>query len=84
MLNSTKVLVISTPFFTDMLHETRIRIGDVSVQANESACNFGVMFDGSFEMSSHMQLRHLRSIKDTLIWDSLDEVTFISFPPGVL
>ena len=38
----TEVLVISTSFFTDRLHETCIRIGDTSVQVNESTRNFEI------------------------------------------
>jgi len=80
----TEVLVISTPYFTDRLHETHLRIGDANVQASESARNLGVIFDNTLDMSNHiktvcrasfMQLRHLRSIKDTLTRDSLEKVT---------
>ena len=52
----TKVLVISTPCFTDRLHhETQLRIGDAGVQASESPRNLGVIFDNNFDMSNHMK-----------------------------
>ena len=51
----TNVLVISTPFFTDRLHETHVRIGDAIVQASESAHNLDVIFDNSLEMSNHIK-----------------------------
>ena len=54
----TEVLVTSTPSFTDRLHETRIKIRDTSVQASESACNLGVIFDNSLEMSSRLFVGH--------------------------
>ena len=49
-VDKTEVLVISTAFFTDRLHETHITIGDGSIQACESARNPGVIFDDSLEM----------------------------------
>ena len=85
----TEVLVITTPYFTDKLKETNLRVGDASVRASESACNLGVMFDNTLDMSHHiktvcrasfMHLRHLRSIKDAPTHDSYEKVihTFIS------
>ena len=87
--HNREVLAISSPFFSDKLHETHIRIGDASIQASESAHNFGVIFGSSLEMSNHvktvcrvsfMQLRLLRCIKDNLTQDLLEKVThaFIS------
>ena len=69
--DKTEVLVLSTLFFSDRLHEIHIIIGNASVQAGESVRNLGVIFDSSPEMSNHtrrvcrvsfMRLRHLRSI----------------------
>ena len=51
----TEVLVISTPDFTDKLKETHWKIGDASVRASESACNPGVMFDNTHDMSDHIK-----------------------------
>ena len=79
--DKTEVLVISLPPFIERLHETHIRIGYANVQASESARNHGVIFDNGLVCRiSFMQLRHLRSIKDTLTQDSLEKFThaFIS------
>ena len=51
----TEVLVISTPYFTDKLKETNLRVGDASVRANESARNLVVMFDNTLDMSDHIK-----------------------------
>ena len=51
----TEVLVISTPYFTDRLHETKLRIDDTGVQASESARNLGVIFDNNLDMSNHIK-----------------------------
>ena len=51
----TEVLVISTPYFTERLHETHLIIGDDSVQASESARNLGVIFDNTLDMSNHIK-----------------------------
>ena len=78
------LVIITTPYFTDRLHETQQRIGDAGVPANESASNLGVIFDTNLDMSNHIktvcrssftQLRPLRSIKYTLTHDSLEKVT---------
>ena len=47
----TEVLVISTPYRTDRLHE----IGDIGVQVGESACNLCVIFDNNLDMSNHIK-----------------------------
>ena len=52
--DKTEVLAISTPLFTHRLHETCIKIGDVRVEASESACSRGVIFNNSLEMSNHI------------------------------
>ena len=40
----TEILLISTPYVTDDLHETQLRIVDAGVQGSESARNLGVIF----------------------------------------
>ena len=82
----TEVLFISTPYFTDMLKEYNLRVGDATVRAIESARNIGVMFDSNLDMSDNIKsvcrasfshLRNLRSIKDTLTHDKLENVTHV-------
>ena len=43
----TEVVIISTPYFTDRLHEAQLRIGDAGVQARESARKLGMIFDNT-------------------------------------
>ena len=50
-----EVLVISTPYFTDRLHETQLRIGDAGVQAIESARKRGVIIDNNLDKSNHIK-----------------------------
>ena len=52
-LNEEKieVLVIPNSYYTDRLHETELRIGGAGVQASESACNLGMLFDSHLDMS---------------------------------
>ena len=51
----TKSCVIFTPYVTDRLHETQIRIGDAGVQENDSARNIGVIFENNPDMSNHIK-----------------------------
>ncbi len=51
----TEVLVISTPYFTEKLKESHLRVGDASVRARESAHNIGVMFDNNLDMSDYIK-----------------------------
>ena len=78
MMRKTEVLVISTHYLVERLHETQLRIDDTGVEASESAHNLGVIVDNNLEMTNRIktvctasftQLRHLRSIKDTLSRD---------------
>ena len=66
--------------FTDGLQETHLRVIDASVRTSESAGNVGLIFDKTFDMSTSRLFVGLRSIKDTLIYGSLEKVihAFIS------
>ena len=50
---SREKLEVSTPYFSDRLQVTPLRIGDASVKASESAHNHGVIFDNNLDMSEH-------------------------------
>ena len=50
-----KVLVISTPSFTDRLHETQLTIGDAGVQDIESGHNISMIFDNNLDMSNRIK-----------------------------
>ena len=80
----TEVLVFSFPYFTGMLQQPHLQTGYASVRASDLACNLGVLFVNTLDISEHhntvctasfMQLRHCRSIKGTLTHDLFETFT---------
>ena len=53
--DKTEVLVISSPYFTDGLYGTHLRIVDVGVQTSEPVHNLDVIFGNNLDISNHIK-----------------------------